>query len=287
MATFSKISCYEDLNDRTEVFTDEGLTATTGLWCAYADRFALCNDLVMSRRVYPYSNLRNCICKSAEPTLQGGHPSRSDQGFELQDTDFVKVIATFEMDSSEREEDEEQEQPEDERPYSSVVEDLDVGAQFLPMDHKNFRWVTASENAITWGSPLKAEEAPSKLQPTMKLIRTLKKVKQVPQQILSLAGHVNKSAYTSKYNGINYAPETLLFLGARLANTYTELGSNGFDMQLNFGIHAVSWNKFYDKESDGWREIAVDNGMLSSPNIYKPYPPANFGWLLSITGSFE
>jgi|LSQX01.1.fsa_nt_gb hypothetical protein len=277
MPRFSSISCREDLNDREEEMTSEGLTASTGLWVRYADRFALCNDLVLGRRRWPYTILPNCICTSAKPTLAGGHPIEVDQGFELLENDWVKVVASYETVTSEREETQEGESTE-EKPYSSVVEEFDVAGQFLPLDYKNFVWDD--------GTPLKEDEAPGLLQSQLSLVRTLKKVRNVPHQILTLPGHVNSSVYTSQYNGLAYGEETLLFIGARLTNTYIDDGSSGFDMTLTFKVHPVSWNKVYSKVTQTWRRIQTYNttGTLVD---YDNYPKANFGWLLNLTGSFE
>jgi hypothetical protein len=248
MATYSAYTCYEVHGSRVESGTQDSFTASVQLQCAASLRFTIADDILGTPRSYPYFAAAKATGVGisfipAEYTTSG-QACEYDQAllnvtYSTQDADLVSEV-------------------------------LEPTSEFRTLDHRRFRWGSAT------GALLNESSAPGVLVRGLNLTRTYYKLASVPSTLLTLPGSCNSSGYTSSLLGLTFAAETLLFGTPNLTRSFKMSGTEGFNLTMKFSYNPNGWNKFYNEQAQAYQNIYLAGG-----GIYKPYPPASFGALLA------
>lgn len=255
MAIYSVVACAEEHATISEDMGRlSGVAAKVTLRCAWDDRFLLMADLIGNNRVWPNGGF------VIPPMVQscGAVPDHGAYITVGQACVYEHALVTVN--------------------YSHNIvdvfsESLEPTAEFITVDHKQFRWGAADGEVLLEG------EAPGFLLRSCNLVRTLYNLPSLPADILSLVGMSNDDDYTSTLLGLTFPEETLLFQPPMPSRTFTTTGTTGWTLQMKFSSKPQGWNKFWrgsilgvnPGEVGNWDEIYHINGGL-----YKPHPPADF-----------
>ena len=248
--TFSTTDCCEVHGSASENWTEDEITASVVLQCAWTDRYALLADILGNHKAWPYNGAARAT--SAGLAMLASLPTTDGQGYQ-----YETAQISFNYSTKQDEE--------------IISESLEPTVEFLTLDHKKFRWDSQA------GDPLLEGEAPALQIKGLKLKRTYHKVETIPPEILTLQGSVNDADYVSSLLGLTFPEETLLFEPATLERSITTAGAQAWKVTLSFSFKKETWNKFPRMKTQQWEEIIVaDDGA-----VYKPYPPDDFSSLLS------
>lgn len=256
-AEYSSVDCQEVYGSSVEtgdVFN--GFSASVTLQCAWADRYALMEDLLGFPRYFPKSLgglTAYAVGASARPMLGEYTDDPTSQMINNYDTAFVDVT------------------------YNTTITDvasetLESAIEAIPLSYSNFNWGGL-------GGPLLVEgEAPPLILKSLNLVRTRYRLTALPVDIINAVGMVNQFTYTSAYlPGLVFPSETLLFEPAPAQRSFTNFTSTGFTLTLKFGYKPQGWNKYWRSFSQSWESIY--NVGSSTPN--KSYPLYDFSALFS------
>ena len=151
-----------------------------------------------------------------------------------------------------------------------ISEVLQPSSQVLKLDHRQFRWGSAT------GRPLQPEEAPGKIDTKMQLSRTYHNVTAViPFTALTKIGKVNSVTQTSPSLGFTFASETLLMLDPKFTRRTTIQGAQSVDYNQNWMVNPNNWNKIYRPETNTFERIYHVTG-----SVYNIYQTDSFSDLL-------
>ncbi len=152
-----------------------------------------------------------------------------------------------------------------------ISESLETTANFIPLDHRLFRWSSPDGKAVL------EDESPGFQYYTGRLIRTLFNVEPpLPLSMLTLQGSCNSATFASSLLGLSFAPETLLYKSPALSRTVTTNGARGWDLKFDFPFTQFGWNRFFNGDTQSWEQIflAGEEGAAAQP--VRPYRLANF-----------
>lgn len=280
---YSSVTCCEVHDSIKENHTGEERTADVTLQCAWADRYALVEDLLENNRRWPHGDLSGSklVAKTAsikpEPTTYDTDGqacvyksalidvSYSDKLEEVTNEDDSDDPAYGDGSTSEGDGGGEHEEP----VTDLMSEEIEPAAEFVTLDYRRFRWSAAN------GDPLLEGEAPGRLLLSAILNRTLYKVRNPPLSLITNMGKVNGSSYRSRLLGITFPKETLLFMAPMLSRTIRSNGESAWTVKLRFGIKPNSWNEYFRSKTGAFAKIYVAGG-----SEHKNYPLGNFSGLL-------
>lgn len=251
MAIFSPVVCSELHNTASESWSVSGRDCSVTLRCAWVNRFALIEDLLVNRRPWPYGSYANYPVATACGLAPLPSAGVADvQGYAYSD---AHVNVSY---SSAGEE------------TTLISETLEPTAEFMQLDYKQFLW----EN----GDSLLEGEAPGKIVRGMQLSRELFQVAlPLDASILTLPGSVNHAAYASSLLGLTFAAETLMFTPPTLSRTITTLGSSAANISLKFVWNPEGWNTFWRAKTQAYSRM-----LDFSENPYNNYPLKDYSaWL--------
>lgn len=260
MAIYSAVDCAEVHNAISESMNmTEGVAAQVTLQCYWADRFALMADLLAGNagqgRVWPNGGF--VIPPKAANCASKPFPAEYITVGQACVYEFALVTVNYSH-----------------KIVDLISESLEPTAEFVTVDHKQFRWTDA------FGPVLLEGEAPGFLVKGCNLVRTLYNIPSLPANMLSLIGKSNDALYTSALLGVSFDEETLLFQPPTMNRTFTTTGTTGWTLQMKFAHKPDGWNKFWraskNNGAGGWDEIWHINGLA----VYKPYPPDDFSLYL-------
>jgi hypothetical protein len=148
----------------------------------------------------------------------------------------------------------------------SITEELEPTAEFQTLDHRWFRWGSAT------GDSLREEEAPGRLQRGFNY--TISQVDMTPPlaaSYVALIGSVNNAAFTSPRLGFQFAAETLLYAPPSISRKTNSAGVVKLDVTRKFTYNPNTWNKFFRAKTGTWDFLY----LAGSATPFKPYPTAN------------
>lgn len=254
MTLFSAISCAEEYGTRNEDYDAEsGISASVTLRCAYSDRHALAQDLLVSRRVWPFGGW-------AAPPRASRCGIRPILGSYTQDEQAIAyathALVTVQYTVSRGGEDDE-----------LISESLEPSVEFITQNPARFKWTNAA------GDPLLPNELAGKQRHGLVLRRTLFQVQgPLPTTLLSLNGSSNDADYTSDLLSLTFDEETLLYTLPGLSRSITMTGAKSWNLQLAFLYQPNGWNKYWRAKTGLYEPIWND----ALGQIHKNYPPEDF-----------
>jgi hypothetical protein len=229
---------------KKESGTKDSFSASVSLRCAYTDRIALMDDLLTNQRTWPYFTAAKARTASAQPL--SARYTTSGQSCEYEDA-IVTVNYNTDPDAD------------------LITESIEPTAEFRLLDHRNFRWSSAT------GQLLNENESPGQLIRGIKLVRTMYNLVTIPVSLLTLPGTCNLGSYTSTLLGLTFAAETLLFGIQPITRTIKLSGVGTYTVTINMSYKEATWNKFWNQKTKTYENIYEFNGA-----IYKPYTPTSF-----------
>jgi hypothetical protein len=252
---FSTVACAEEHLTRRENYDVEaGIAASVTLRCAYANRHALAQDLLVNRRAWPFGGFAFPPRASSCAILPNASSQYTQDGQAAAYNQDALVDVAYTVNKGGEDED-------------LVSESLEVAVEFITQSHKKFSWGNAA------GDPLLENEAPGKQRHGIKLVRTLYQVPEpIPSSILDLVGQVNDDDYVSPLLGLTFPEETLLFTLPGLSRTIRMDGSSGVNVTLGLEYMKDGWNKHWRAKTGLFESIF--NKDLNQ--VHKNYPPADF-----------
>ena len=241
---------------REEVDTDEGMTCTVQLQCAYGIRRDVMADIIGGRVYWPL------LTGLTKPPFA---VSGSAKGFEQKTTstgqtlDYEMATLTINYESKGKD------------PEDLISESLEPTCEFITLSPAGFSWTDVN------GDPLSEEEAPGKQFRGLNLNRTIYKWEPpLPAGLLTNAGKVNDTLYTSSLLGLSFPAETLLFIPPTMDRTITSDGEDAFNVSLKFAYKPDGWNKFWRTKTQSFE--AIYSHELAAE--YKNYPLGDFSAFL-------
>ena len=265
-ATYSTVTCAEMADSVSENWTIDGLEISVDLKVAWALRYDLIADIVGNRKPYPY--FQHCYCSGA--SLKSDGAASANDG--AQGLTYASAIVTAK--------------------YSTKIEEILVSETFEPsveytqLDHKDFIWGVINEDGgVTLSDPVKEREAPGRALFSMVLSRTIYKVlPPLDPSWLTLPGCVNRDTYTSYLLGLEFEPETLLWMPTTLSRTIKLDGSRAYDLPIKLAYKPEGWNKFWRPKTGQYESFfyteAYFNSLPPADCLYKNYPPADMSMFL-------
>lgn len=256
MGIYSIIDCAEEHASVNESMTLEtGVAAKVELRCNWADRFLLMADLLATPRVWPNGG----FVVPPRAATAASKPFPSQYLTVGQACEYEHAIVTVNYSH---------------KIVDTIAESLEPTAEFVTVDHKQFRWNDA------FGPRLLEGEAPGFLLKSCNLVRTFYNQPALPSNMLTLIGKSNSAIYNSTLLGLSFGVETLVFQPPTMNRTFTTTGTNGWTLQTKFSYKPQGWNKFWRAAANNgqgdWAEIWHVNGLA----VYKPYPPGDFSTYL-------
>jgi hypothetical protein len=248
MATYSAVDCAEDtdgLSISFDALTGE-VTASVKLMCAWNQRWALVNDLLLNSRVLPYYGFGAPVALNA---------SVAPFGERYQDGQaYVYSEAVVSVNYGIKKYDEVGD-------FDIVAESIEPQAEFRILPYQNFRWSSKT------GDPLVEAEAPGKLEMKLMLVRQIFKVP-TPLPLLALTGtgKCHNAAYTSPLLGLTFPAESLLYLEPKFERTLRNNGNDGVNYTQQWAIKYTGWNKFYRAKTAAYENIYMTTNAGVDPH---------------------
>lgn len=250
MGIWSTIDCEEVHTSDSENYSIEGgFQASVTLKVSAANKDALIDDLLGNQREWPRSTFPTKP-RAFSASVSGFYSESPVIG---QTYVYDEYLATIQYSTD---------------PNKTIVsETIEPDAEFIRLDHRNFRWSSD-------GAPLTEGEAPGFLQTSMKLIRKYFNQIEVPTLLLT-PGVVHNAAYVSSL-GLTFPAETLLLTPQPISRTVTTAGSEGFNFSVGFSYKPNGWNKYWRPDTQTWDRIILANGTA-----YNSYPLVDLTGVLS------
>ena len=256
-AVYSSVACQEVHGSREESHGFENQTASVDLRIAWADRYALCSDLLRSGgRAYPYSNYLYARTVGIKP--EAGQYTEDGQGMVYEFGIASVQYSALSAKAAEKD-------PDD--PTQLVSETIEPTASFITLDFKKFVWQIAAP-----GVDLVPDEAPTKLMKGSLLSRVLYEVRNLNPLIITIAGNINSRRYFSRSLGIPFEIGTLLCNAPKLTRTITTDGVSAWTVALSWEHKPEGWNKFWRAASAQYETIQV----RATGATYNCYPSMDF-----------
>jgi hypothetical protein len=238
----------------TEQWTEEGFTATVKLMCAWGVRNTLATEIMTQREPYPRFPGTKAYPRVAdiEPFPAKIDESAVAWGLLGSLSSFESALVTISYDTSGADVD-------------LIDEVLEPTAEFMTLDHKDFRWGSGT------GDELKEGEAPGKLIRGLDYRVTFHQAPYIPAAVLTLPGYCNEEALTSYTLGLTFPAQTLLFQPPTATRRITSQMVECWKLGYRFSYRATGWNKFWRQAADDWAEIWHAGGTR-----YYNYPLGDF-----------
>lgn len=154
--------------------------------------------------------------------------------------------------------------------FDFFSEEFNPNAEFLTIDHSNFRWTNAST-----GDVLQPAEAPGLLIVGADYTQTWYNLSSIHTDFLSLIGSVNSGAHAASLLGLTFAAETLLYTPPTTSRTIKGDGTGLWNLSTTFRFRASTWNKFWRTKTQDFEAMYIDGG-----SAYKNYPTGSFANIL-------
>lgn len=260
MAFFSTVDCQEvhDEPQNESPSLDNWQTQVT-LSCAWNQRYNLIADVLGNRRVWPYFSGAN-----APRALSATMSPRSVTGTKVPGSPQLLVYekARVRFTYGQIQVGPTNPQP-GELAYDAISETMEPTVEFMNLDHKLFKWGSAT------GTPLLRDESPGRQVARMKIVRTYYGLPSIPSEILTLLGKCNDSAVSSQLLGLTFPAQTLLVGSPRPTRNIKSDGTYVFTLTTSFSYKQEGWNKFYRSDTNDYESIYDKDGIV------EPYPPTN------------
>ncbi len=250
---------------QNESLAESGRSATMILRCAWEDRWALMEEILLPFGWrYPHYPVPPPGYGDVRPiaTSCGCKPFLAKNEGEGQECAYDTALITVQFQPSRITEEEET--------YDIYAESIEPTAEFLTLDHSLFAWGSAN------GDALKPDEAPGRVERGLDYVYTRYRQATLPAKILTLPGSVNASAITSASLGLTFAAETLLFNPPSIDRTMATDGSDGFTSVYRLSYKKPGWNVYWRSATQKYQAMYLKDG---DGEVFKPYEPQSFSGL--------
>ena len=256
MGIFSSIDCSEAAGTSVENGdVNSGVNCQVVLQCAFADRWALINDILGTPRPWPKLTtglVPYAVNASARPmnidyTADGQIAAYS--GDALVTVSYSTQIVDI------------------------AAESLEPSTDYQQINPLLFHWTNGNT-----GKSLSENESVPFLLRKLDIVRTRYRLTAIPTQYLTCLGKVNQATYTSAILGLSFPAETLLFQPQGASRSFTNLTVSGWTVGARFSYNPNGWNKFWNTENQAFEFIYL-TGAGTTP--YKPHQLADFAALFS------
>lgn len=250
---YSTVACHEEIDTLKLAFNETNPNATVVLCCAWTDRNSLISDILGNQRILPHATpglvLRARECTNLQPRSVDRNTDPSSQMCDW--STEGQALLTFTYDALLEE---------------VASETFEPNATFYPLDHKLFRWGSAT------GDFVRKEESGGFLVKGAIFTRTIFRLEtaDIPAGLLSYFGKVNDSALVGTVVGLTFPEETLLFEASVFDTKIRADGQRLTDLSLRWAFREQGWNKFYRPDTNSWESMFIAGGAE-----YKPYEPAD------------
>ncbi len=217
----------------SEIFSEDGITCAVQLLCPYDLRHDVVADIVGAREFWPHGS----FTKRPFAVSAGIVPFDAKTSGNGQLLVYEKALVTVNYERKKKD------------PDQIASESFEGTCEFQTLDHKPFLWTDAD------GDPLSEAEAPGFQVRGLNIVRTIYNMSSVPAAVLSCMGGVNDEPYVSSLLGMTFPEETMLYHPPSGDKTTDTSGSDGTNLTIRFGIHPVSWNKFWRSKTNAWERI--------------------------------
>ena len=263
MAFYSNVPCAEVEGSYSESFGVGSYSPSIDLICLWKDRHALVADIIGNRRVWPHigGDAPRAVSSTMAPLGPKGDVVVGSEQLLVYEKAIVTInyeLLQFTPTGGGGAE-----------PYDAISESLVPKVEYQRLDHKKFRWGSAS------GPPLEREESPAKKLFRMDLSRTYFGLQVLPNAILTQLGDCNESDYTSSLLGLTFPAETLAVGGSNMSRTIKSDGSFGWNLTVNFSMRQEGWNNFWRAETSTYEKIYIAGG-----DEYENVPATDISGLL-------
>lgn len=267
---------WEDDGSPTEMWTENGLTATVHLRCVWANRYTVMGDILNNIRGYPNllstegSPISWAATGSITPVARNTAVASDEQSvkyeqalleIQYQPTENNRTGAGT---------------PEDPYVYSLFSESLEPTAEFLTVNPEGLFW--ENDGLI----PLKHEEAPGMLIPSFDYMQTRYRLSTIPSEVLTLIGHCNDAEIKSELLGLDFPAETLLFQPPTMSRQIDSNGDGLWTLHTRYQYKASTWNKYWRSNRASAGPIyKKKEGTVDDYDEYKAYPLGDFTNILA------
>lgn len=148
-----------------------------------------------------------------------------------------------------------------------LSESITPTAEMMVLDHSRFAWGSNE------GPALEPNEAPSFLLRGLEYELTRYDLRQLPQAAADLVGYVNDSTLVSRFLGLGFAAETLLFNPPVVVRSLNTAGEASLRASYRFTYRPTGWNKYWRAETQTWESIFIKG---TGGQRYKSYKLGNF-----------
>lgn len=254
---FSQVDCEEMDGTRIENWGEDGLTASVDVLVDYLDRTDLVADVLGNRWVYPYRIQSRSTAATAAVRPFPGKVTRNGQGIK-----YEKAVVTLNYTPPE--------QGDDSETVDLISESIEPNAEFLTLDHKEFRWTDPTN-----GDELKEAEAPGRLLRSFDYVLTKYEQNSMPTEILMFPGSVNDAAVFAPLLGITFPQETLLYNPPTSSRKIDTDGFGKYTIVYRLSFKVEGWNKFWRTKTQTYEQIFVKDGGL-----YRNFPLKSFSEII-------
>jgi hypothetical protein len=246
---------YEEMQDSPQEGWDQegGFTATRTLMCEYDDRHTLAAELMGTLYEQRPAFLARAYNIGIKPfgAKMTAPPGNSVALYEK----ALLVVQHKFMDQD---------------PEDMVSESIEPNAEFMTLDHQNFRWTNAN------GALLEEAEAPGRLVKSLDYIYTRHQVPILPPNLLDFVGKVNDRAIAALVLNQTFAAETLLFTPPTPSRKITTEQVEAWTVPMRFSYQPAGWNKFWRNATQSYEEI----WSVEANAVHKNHETANFAGIM-------
>lgn len=221
-------------------------SATVTLRCAWADRFTVLEDILFNGGTYPYLPGALMYAQEGSCVPASGQALNDGEGLTYEHA-LVTIKYTNDKD--------------DNGSGDIISESLEPHVEFMSLDPAEFRWGSAS------GDALNAEEAPGRLIVGFDYVQTEYNLVTLPTTIITELGKCNSGTIAASLLGISFAAETLLFASATPSRKIDSAGNAKWTLAKRFSFRPTEWNKFWRGKTQSWESIYIAGG-----SIYRNFP---------------
>jgi hypothetical protein len=255
-------------------------SASVVLRCPWEARYALIDNILINRLVWPYNPDSGMVAQGVSPAPMNGSRTEDPGGGQPMNAyGFADLTVTFGVESKE---------PGGPGGVGTALfsERIEPNGEMLKLPPESpgngddipgwvFKW-----GALVTDKTLTVEEAPTLLMIGLDYVLHWTGLDAIPDGILDLVSHVNDDDIESSSLGITFPQGTLLFQSPVISRNVTSAPSeNKFDLECRWSARPWSWNKFWDAKNGDFKEIWL-HVEDESPVLYQNYPEADMSGLL-------
>lgn len=249
MGTFySAVACAEEHGTATERFDGDAWVAGVQLRCAWADRYALIEDLLLNGQEWPHGT--QPLKPIAVSASIAGDKSKGVNADQI--INYADAVVTVGYSSA--------------TDVDLISESLEPTAEFITLDFRKFKWGN--------GDKLLEGETPGRLHIGLNYIRTRFHVgTPLPTTLLTHTGSTNDANVVSTLLGLTFVTETLLFQPPIINRTITAAGIQTVSLTMKWTYKGPGWNTFWRADTNAYERLKNLDGTDYNSYVLLDHQP--------------